>query len=346
MNGCILHFGMHKTGSSSIQEALYTDLRDPTFHYLGMAGPNQSADLVTLFAPNPLDHPIHRRIGTQAEELSERQERARANWVQHCLQAAGKIGILSGESMVTLPLEGLEALRNFIHEQTSSLRVVGYVRSPKAYIESAFQERLKDGRVDLDLEMFFPHYQHIFAKFIHCFGEENVEFWKFAPDTFPQGDVVLDFCARLGIDFAPQDALRINEGMSLSAVKLLYIYRHLGPAYGTGYAAIAQNQRLVAHISCIDGPRFRLHSSLVAPLLDRYREDIQWMEDRLHQSLGEDLSTHDEGAIATREDLFQLEPRETYWLAQQLGNRYVERWHERLAPQQVANWLHDWRIQL
>ena len=346
MSTCILHFGMHKTGSSAIQQALCSHLKDPAFRYLSMAGCNQSADLITLFAPHPLDHPIHRRLGTDAPGLGELKERVHQTWVSHCCQAAGKTGILSGESMMTLPEAGLRALKAFLLEYASALRVVGYVRAPKSYIESAFQERLKDGQTELDEDMLFPRYQQLFTKFIQTFGASAIDFWKFDPDSFPQGDVVRDFCTHLGIDFSSFSSAHINVGMSLTAVKLLYAYRTLGPGYGTGHAAIGQNQRLVTHLLALDGPRFHLHSSLIAPLLERYQEEIRWMEERLHQSLAEDLYRHDPIGIRDSKELLVFAPQETLWLAQQLGDRYLDRWHAGMDAAEVAKWMQEWRIRL
>ena len=39
MSGCVFHFGMHKTGSSSIQNSLYHGLGDPAFHYADLGQP-------------------------------------------------------------------------------------------------------------------------------------------------------------------------------------------------------------------------------------------------------------------------------------------------------------------
>ena len=47
MSGCVFHFGMHKTGSSSIQNSLYHGLGDPAFHYADLGQPNASARIVT-----------------------------------------------------------------------------------------------------------------------------------------------------------------------------------------------------------------------------------------------------------------------------------------------------------
>jgi hypothetical protein len=70
------------------------------------------------------------------------------------------------------------------------------------------------------------------------------------------------------------------------------------------------------------------------------------MEDRLGSSLGEDISAHDEHAIRSEADLLEFSPESLQWLAEQLGPDYVRRWHPKMAPKEVADWMHILRTQL
>jgi len=70
------------------------------------------------------------------------------------------------------------------------------------------------------------------------------------------------------------------------------------------------------------------------------------MEDRLGASLHEDASKHDDIAIRTESDLLTIDESSTHWLAMQLGPDYVSRWHDKLTPQDVADWMHVLRLKL
>ena len=69
MNHCIFHIGMHKTGTSSIQESLYYGLRDPSFLYFGFGEPNGSRGLKTLFGDDPEFHIMNRKMGLSGERM-------------------------------------------------------------------------------------------------------------------------------------------------------------------------------------------------------------------------------------------------------------------------------------
>lgn len=50
---CVVHHGMPKTGSTSLQSFLGFDLQDSSYRYLGFGQVNGSNALCTLFADNP-----------------------------------------------------------------------------------------------------------------------------------------------------------------------------------------------------------------------------------------------------------------------------------------------------
>jgi hypothetical protein len=126
----------------------------------------------------------------------------------------------------------------------------------------------------------------------------------------------------------------------------LFAYRKFGPGFGVGPTVLRENRRLASRVAKLSGPKLRLHSSLVAPVIAERREDIEWMEARLGVSLAEDLAAHDEGAIRSEEDLLRFSPETLQWLAEQLGGDYVQRWRPRMGPREVADWMHQLRMQL
>ena len=345
MPTCVLHYGMHKTGSSAIQEALFQHLDDPRFCYLGMGVANQSADLISLFEVDPLAHPIHQHHGTDPARLRHIQALTGTAWRREFRQAAGRTGLLSGESMVTLSAQGLTHLRDYVLEYADQIQVVGYIRSPAAYMASAFQERLKLGRVALNPEVLFPRYEDLFAPFEAVFGRERVSYWLYDPKTFPDGDVVRDFCGRLGIDHPLTAADPVNVSLTLPAIKLLYAYRKFAPP-ALGEDAMAADRRLVAALTRMPGPPLRVHQSLLAPALSRYRQQLDWMEARLGVPLSTLPANSASASVNDEDDLLRFTPQEGDWLAGELQARGVGGQRYSLKPEDLATMVSQLRERL
>ncbi len=61
MKTCIIHIGIHKTGSTSIQESLqgfYNDI----FYYANLGPSNHSEPIYCLFSENPKRHHLAKRF--------------------------------------------------------------------------------------------------------------------------------------------------------------------------------------------------------------------------------------------------------------------------------------------
>ena len=342
----VVHFGLPKTGSTSIQESLFRYLSDPRFHYVSFGNAKTSLVIATGFKDDPARFGTHARRGTSSNELQRLKKQA-VESLEAELQAAGaRTAILSSEAISAFGMPEIRNLCSFMTGHRRAVTAVAYVRRPKEYMESVFQQRVKGGTQRFRASSLLPNFRARFEHFDAVLGRQNVGLWLFDPASFPGHCVVQDFCSRLGITFRPEDAVRANEGLSLPALSLLFAYRKFGPGYGVGPTVPLENSLLVTKIRTLPGPKLRLHSSVVAPVIRARRKGIEWMEERLGASLAEDLSAHDEGAIRSEEDLLRFSPEASRWLAGELGEDYVRRWHPGLSPQEVADWMHLLRIKL
>lgn len=343
---CILHFGMQKTGSTSIQTSLFHARLHEGYKYVNFGLPNSSMFLATAFLPKPEAFYANKRRGIAGEYLAERREEYRKSLLKQLFDSEEHTLIISAEDLTNMETKALNDLRNFIGQFTQDIDVVGYIRSPKSFMESSLQERIKHGRSRFHIEQIFPMYKQRFEKFDKIFGHDHTFFWPFEPKTFPSGDVVLDFCSRIGLDFPAESVRRVNESLNMPAIKLLYAYRKYGPGYGVGDDAVKSNARLLRALQELPGPRLRLSSRLVGPLLEKYHQEIDWMERRLGHSLSENLDQDDDQAITTENDLLSFDEFSLKWLASQLGTEYENRLDCRLSPRSVAEWIHLFRLKL
>jgi hypothetical protein len=307
--------------------------------------PNAGEPIATAFKNVPEDYRANKRRGLDKAEVLRIKEKVRKLLDAQLKAAGNKTIIISGEEISKLEEDEFGALHQYLSGIHPSVLAVGYIRPPQAFMESAFQQRIKLGASKFNVANLYPNYRKRFEKFINVLGKENVRFWRFEPSAFPSGCVVQDFCSRLGIQFGPRDVLRINEGLSLQAVALLYTHAKFGPDYGVGARVMRQNKKLVRRVARLKGPKLRFHSSLVRPVIESRQEDIRWMEAQIGDSLSEEYRD-DEHAIRSENDLLTYSPDALRWLDEQLGVKSRGEHHGGASAQVVADSMHRLRDKL
>lgn len=303
MTRCIIHIGMHKTGSTSIQHSL-DGFRNDRFAYAKLDVPNQSLAMYSLFAQSPERHHIHVAHGRDAATVADYAARMRAALEKSIVDADRRTLLISGEDISALSEEGLVRMRDYFRPRFDETIIVGYIRPPAGYMASGFQQRAKAGAVaNLRFDREYRSYRDRFAKFDEIFGRSNVLLRKFDPAAFPGGCVVRDFCSPLGIDFPERRIIRLNESLPRQVISLLYTYRKFGPKFGFNVVRAPEGERLGALLVDLGNDKFRFSPDAINPVLRNNRADIQWMEDRLGQSLEENIGGHQPGDIYEEADL-------------------------------------------
>lgn len=340
---CVIHFGMHKTGSSSIQESPFRYAENsPDWHYLHVGSANLSGAIATAFGDHPTQYHANRKRGLTEAEVNARAQEIRSKLTAQ-LQASTKPGLLlSAEDISGISHAGLLRLVDWLASQVDDIQAVGYIRAPGAYAASAFQQRVKGGGVNqLQWGALIPRYRDRFEVFNQVLGRDRVQFWKFNPAAFPSGCVVRDFCNRLSIPLPETHIIRINEGLSKDAVCLLYAYHKYGLGYGVGPTVIRENRRLATLLAQLPGSKLQFATKALEPALQFRREQIDWMEARLGTSLEEPPVDHPD-AIHDETDLLRFSPESVRWLTEQLGIDFIAS----PTPEMVAEWIHALRLKL
>lgn len=300
MTRCIVHIGMHKTGSTSIQYSL-RGFDDSRFLYARLGDdPNHSRPMLSLFVSQPELHHLFRRQGVDASAVSKYIEKTRTDLERAVVAANGRTLVISGEAISHFPQDALIRLRDDFHKRFEDVMIVGYVRSPAALLSSSFQEQVKIGAVNqFDLEQQYRSYRFKVEKFDEVFGQERVHVWKFDVGSFPDGCAVRDFCQRLGIELPSARVVRLNDSLSRQAVSLLYTYYRLGPMGATPMPG----PKLMKCLTAMGNEPFRISSDVIKPILEKHRADINWMEARLGQSLHEKIDNYQAGDVRDESDL-------------------------------------------
>jgi hypothetical protein len=315
---CIIHIGMNKTGSTSIQRSLKI-FEDDHFMYARLGNrANHSFPIYSLFASDPERHRSYR---VAARRLANVDSFKKVVWKE--LDSAvsalqGRALLISGEFIASLPETDMVKLRQYFETRFDGLTIVGYVRPPAGYMISSFQQRVKSGGLaKFDLTRMYRSYQFIFGKFDRIFGRDNVLLWKFDPKVFPESCVVRDFCARLGISLPTEKIIRMNDSLSRQAVTALYAYNKFSKNLGANPFSGAESGKIR---NILRGDKFRLSPDILLPVLEQHRSDIEWMEARLGQSLQEDFAEHEPSDPRSEADLLRPNPEITRRLLAELGS--------------------------
>lgn len=197
-------------------------------------------------------------------------------------------------------------MRRRLEKHFRRVKVVAYVRPPRALMNSTFQQRIKSRLPDFNVRKLYPHYRSKFERLDKVFGIENVELWRYAVDDFPKGDVVRHFFQMLGIA-DPARFHRVNESLSKPAVQALFAYHKYCDGLDAAPSVPMIRKLTVSALSELPGGKFRLASSLLDPVIAENHEDIAWVEDRLGASLAE-ARVEDSDGVAGEADMLAFTP--------------------------------------
>lgn len=295
----IIHVGMHKTGSSSIQHS-FARLQHPSIEYVDWnASGNHSALFVLLFedADKLAEYHLFKARGPEfIRDLPALREEWRARVSAQLAGTGDRTVVFSAEAISLRYLaNATQRLHEFFADWSKDISVIGYVRPPAGFMASGFQQSLKGG----DIAKLFeggasPTYRARFAHIDRIFGPENVRLKEFSSDHLLNGDVVQDFAHEIGVGpLAEGQIIRANESLSLEAVALLYVQRKLGQGFVQGFdRAHAANNTFIARLASIGRRKFAFSPRIARPVLEREREDIAWMEERLGHPFSESGAAH------------------------------------------------------
>ena len=279
---CIVHVGMHKTGTTSIQSTLHSIERRGDFTYMDLGDPNHSERVLNLFLDEPMKYRLNIRAGR--DELAvKRFNRRTVEMIETSVKRCETSNmIISAEGISLLSESELMKMKEMLQLYFEKIEIVAYVREPASFMVSSLQQHIKAASGIFYPETLYPGYRKRLKKFFDIFSRENVRLWRFG-----SSDIVKDFSSRLGFEIEEEEINSKNETLTTEALSLLYIYRRYGPKYGKGRRSIQANQNLIKALSFIGENKPRLSPSIVLPILERQRKDIEWVE----KCLGESLKT-------------------------------------------------------
>jgi hypothetical protein len=330
MRRCIIHFGLLKTGTTSIQQALFSVSESLKFTYVHFGTPYVGRSLMTAFC-KPAWRLAPDLRGTSRAKSQKVKDELIKYTDNDCLTPL----IISAEALSRFTYEELEDFIEFLRLRDLAIEAVAYIRDFSPWCESLFQQSVKYGTWHGGL---FPlggeAYRFAVEKFDRILGAESVQLWKYDRSLFPTGCVVRDFFQRLNIGVYDGKQTEFNKGIGLEAAKLLLTYHQSGLGAVCDESSFGKNALLANHIRGMPDTPVKFHPDLIARRAIEEAADLEWMENRLGESIHSARTQKGEhfSFIRSESDLQNFRPEALAWLAAQSGCQI----HERGTPKETA----------
>jgi hypothetical protein len=334
--GCIVHAGMYKTGTTSIQSSLFYGLQSDRFRLLSLDAFCGNWLIGSAFAD---DYGVNERFISNGvtPRMAATVPRRSRDYLDRALAAAGRRGatpILSAEIIGSLSQAAVERLRDFLVGRGWQPRVIIYARAPLDQLGSMFQQRVRAGDIASRMPASLPEFidysaRHGYATPLRMmdevFGRENVSMQWFDPASFPGGCVVRHFCGVAGIPFRESAVMRVNEAASLDATRFLYALVVAGHRRKPDLLRRLGREIRLERLGELRGPPPCLHPGVTAPYADAIRRELGWVESRLGRAVPLSLHARDTDAgLRCEADLLDFSVESLDWLAKTTGRRVVK----------------------
>lgn len=286
----VIHCGFHKTASSSIQYTLAKNRQllqkngwlYPKIRVGGKTFYNQSIPLYGYYCDRPENFKhywYHNEVNHDVANAEIGSKLADSVWKQPRL-------IFSDEFISGLDLRGLAALKADFQNHGYAIRVIAFVREPLDLVTSSIQQRARSGWVDNIVESIDPFVGiEKIKNLTEVFGVD-AEFYNFERacehDAGPAGF----FFDLIGVTLDPGRTVRVNDGMSLQAVRLLSHINSRTPLF-SGQSSVhpLRSRRDIAVLTKLPGDKFQL----TAEQTTKIRSATEQARSEMEELLGDDF---------------------------------------------------------
>ena len=223
MQEVILHIGVHKTGTSSIQNALHRFDDGGTF-YAQLGNNNHSIAMRTIFSSDYRNYHIWKLQGITDQEIDNLRNKFLEALKAQISRKDRRRLVVCAEDVCILKEDEKKKLVEFFTASGVILKIVCYVRNPARLAASSFQERVKAGNNETLLEP-YPSFGEILEPFEKLIHKNDILVRYFSRENMEEQCVVKDFCSLLNIEI--DKVVDLNESMPTSALKLLFNFNKL-----------------------------------------------------------------------------------------------------------------------
>ena len=299
----ILHAGLPKTGTSTIQNVCYGNraflLEQEGVLYPSLE-PNLSTPLRTMLNDDAQKQIVNKMAGFTNEEVAARRQSYFELLDAEISSREWDTLLLSAEGISNLFAHEMAKLREWGEQYASEWTVLLCVRHPVDYVRSVIQQLLKGGETLQERYENLPSlgYSARISRAISVFGRENVKVFDFESAVKGDGGIVGNFARQAGLttsscNFLASRTDRYNESLSLEAAQILDSLNRQHPMFvgGVRTSRRAGPSYELPYINRIKGRKFDIPDSVKDEIRLRSREDILWLNEEFGFDLYRDVTS-------------------------------------------------------
>ncbi|MGR3610645.1 MAG: hypothetical protein ACU0BN_17600 [Sulfitobacter sp.] len=280
----ILHIGMHKTGTSSIQ-ASFAQKSPKGSQYFNHGGGNLNGWARLMFSADASIRELKALRNATPEQIQAHRHEIQAQSDETLGTAHSDTIIFSAEYFAYLAPDAVQALMEWLSKRFDQIEVFAYIRDPLAFVRSSYQQRLKAMAAAHHFIPDMPKYQYRFEKFENVFGKEKVHYRLFRRDLLTDQNVVTDFAEWVGLNYDITDVLTENKSLSAEALAFLVAARLAYQPKTDPPLPSTNHSLLVARLLHHKGQKWSLTPSCQKQIMQDIAVDCDWMDARLDTCL-------------------------------------------------------------
>lgn len=286
----VVHVGLHKTGTTSLQRAFRSSKNNATLRDAGILYPtswpeNHSIPVYSMFSDNPEDYHINVGAGRDLDTTQALNVRYRSDLISELLMADCSELLISGEDISVLSKAGLHSFRQFLHPICGdNVDIVAYVRHPVEWAISQMQEAIKTRatyseafRHALTAVQTLPNRLHAL---LDVFGSTRVRVFRFEDAVSDPEGYLRHFLKSVGHATLPElTPVKANESLSdLAASVIAYCHERratCGDWLPNNDPEWIRDREL---LSALPGPKFDVSVEERAALLEAATPTIDYLD--------------------------------------------------------------------
>ena len=319
MKKIIFHIGVHKTGSSSIQQSLAAAreaLLENGVNFLDVS--SNHSDLYLCFCANPHKHfaNIEQGIDTPQKAADFANQKLK-QYLSSLKNSTWDTAIIAGEELSRLNEQELLELTRQFDQFNATYQIICYVRNPISFSSSYAQESILGGNLykHCITNPELPHYQKKLSSFINIFGQQNVSVLNFDEQTKEPDGLFSSFCKTTDLEHIRHllTPNRSNESLPLEGALLMDKINQFYPVFIDNKLNINRAKIPRSWVASIGSTKFIMPSQWQNTILELCENDLKWLQEQFDItfdfkpiSAQQDLSIEDINAQTYWQDLAHL----------------------------------------
>lgn len=310
MKNIILHIGIPKTASSSIQEFLYYNresLLKEGVYYPKSWEQNHSCPIQSIFGENPELYHGNIKASRNGETLNNYIKSRYDSIVNELENCESDTFIFSSEDLAFISKDSLKEIKTFLERfaPNAKITIIAYVRELLNWHISALQEQVKGELYSIEgVKVKSKFYSRIFNKYIELFGKSNIKVFAFEEIVKTKNGIINHFLKQAGFNGSKIYSInKKNAGISHIALDIISFINSKEPLIIDGELNDKRFFGDTHPIHKLRGDKFSLNNSGKKNIYNSNEGELKWLFDNfdISYSVDEKKSTGIKDSFKTQE---------------------------------------------